>query len=311
MIRITLSLGTIENFKKQVLSHFFDKDGKQKNFEKKEDGTVKWQITLNQMNALIKKKFKDYKSEITLEKLITFNYDELCELKDFIDKNKTTELKAKKEKDYFYTLYSRLKKADYIQDVGITVCPYCNRNYIFNFQKKTSLEATAQLDHFFDKSTYPYFAVSIYNLVPSCSTCNQRKSKKQNDIYHPFVESFDKDLKFKLQINNSAFYYDHNAIRLETKIINNHDKVNSHIETFNIENLYNEHKDIVLELIQKAEIYNNSYIDELMQKYEGTLFKSREDLMRLITCGYIGDEDINKRPLSKLIKDISEELELI
>ncbi|WP_323658038.1 hypothetical protein [Aliarcobacter butzleri] len=42
-----------------------------------------------------------------------------------------------------------------------------------------------------------------------------------------------------------------------------------------------------------------------------SLFKNREDLLRLITGGYIDDTDINKRPLSKLIKDISEELELI
>jgi 5-methylcytosine-specific restriction endonuclease McrA len=310
MIQIVLSSKVIENFKRQVLAHFFDRDNKQKNFEKNEK-KMKWQITLDQLNALIKKKFKNYKCEITLEKLITCSYDELCELKDFIDKNKITELKTKKEKDYFYTLYSKLKKADYIQDVGITVCPYCNRNYIFNFQKKSSLEATAQLDHFFDKSRYPYFAVSIYNLVPSCPTCNQRKSKKQNDIYHPFIESFNKDVKFKLQISNSTFYYDQNAIKIDTKIINNHNKVNAHIETFNIKNLYNEHKDIVLELIQKAQIYNESYLDELMQNYEGSLFKNREDLMRLITCGYVNDEDLHKRPLSKLIKDISEELELL
>lgn len=79
---------------------------------------------------------------------------------------------------------------------------------------------------------------------------------------------------------------------------------------FNIKNLYEEHKDVVSELFQKAEIYNDSYIDELMQKYEGTLFKNREDLLRLVTCGYVSDEDLHKRPLSKLIKDISEELKL-
>ena len=43
-------------------------------------------------------------------------------------------------------------------------------------------------------------------------------------------------------------------------------------------------------------------------KYSGPLFSSKEELMRLITCGYISDDDINKRPLSKLIKDISEDL---
>ena len=57
-------------------------------------------------------------------------------------------------------------------------------------------------------------------------------------------------------------------------------------------------------------IYNDSYIDELANNYSG-LFKNREDLLRLITCGYVSDEDLNKRPLSKLIKDISEELGLI
>ena len=88
-------------------------------------------------------------------------------------------------------------------------------------------------------------------------------------------------------------------------------KTKNTIETFRLEDIYKEHKDIVLELIQKAEIYNESYIDELFNRYEGTLFKSREDLLRLITCGYVTDEEINKRPLSKLIKDISEELELI
>jgi 5-methylcytosine-specific restriction endonuclease McrA len=310
MIQIAISSKSIENFKKQVLSNFFDK-GKEKKFGKKEDKKIIWEITLDELDRLIKTKLKDYPSEITLEKLIVLNYNELCHLKDFISKNKYKTDLNNQEKDYFYTLYSRLKKVEYIKDLEITVCPYCNRNYIFNFQKKDSLEATAQLDHFFDKSKYPYFAVSIYNLVPSCSTCNQRKSNKPNAIYHPYVESFNKDMKFKLYIDNGAFYYDQNAIKIDIKVLNNHDKVKSHIETFNIENLYNEHKDTVIELIQKAEIYNDSYIDELFNRYEGTLFKNREDLLRLITCGYITEEEINNRPLSKLIKDISEELGLV
>ena len=71
------------------------------------------------------------------------------------------------------------------------------------------------------------------------------------------------------------------------------------------------HKDIAIELIQKTLIYNESYIDELYQNYEGTLFKNREDVLRLISGGYVEDKDINKRPLSKFIKDISEDLELL
>jgi hypothetical protein len=305
MIKISVSTKTIENFKIQVLSNFYDNEKQKIGFKKKE----KWTINIDDINELIKEKLENYSKEIDLEKLITLNYSELCDLKIFIDNNEDLTKLTEIQKDYFYTLYQRLKKPEYIKDLDITVCPYCNRNYIFNFKKSKSLEATAQLDHFFDKSSFPFFSVSIFNLVPSCQTCNQRKSEKQNEIYHPFIESLNDDVKFGLKIKDSKFYYDKDSLEIE--IPKNINKVNSHVETFNIQNLYNEHKDIALELIQKAQIYNESYIDELYQKYEGTLFKNREDVLRHITGGYIEDKDINKRPLSKLIKDISEELDLI
>lgn len=309
MIKINISSKTIENFKIQVLSNFYNNKNQKIVFKKEEDNKVKWTIDIDAINRLIKRKLKNYPKEIDLKKLIILDYKELSDLKDFIDKNKSFTELNKTQKDYFYTLYQRLKKSEYIKDLDITVCPYCNRNYIFNFKKSNSLKATAQLDHFFDKSSYPFFSVSIFNLVPSCQTCNQRKSKKQNEIYHPFIESLNDDVKFGLKIKDSKFYYDKDSLEIE--IPKNINKVNSHVETFNIQNLYNEHKDIALELIQKAQIYNESYIDELYQKYEGTLFKNREDVLRHITGGYIEDKDINKRPLSKLIKDISEELDLL
>ena len=310
MIKINVSSKTIENFKTQVLSNFYDKKGNEKVFEKNEQNK-KWKTTFSELNEIIKSKFEYHKKDLDLEKLITLSYKELYDLKVFIDDNEDSTKLTETQKDYFYTLYQRLNKPQYIDDLDITVCPYCNRNYIFNFKKTKSLNTTAQLDHFFDKSTYPYFSVSIFNLVPSCQTCNQRKSKKSDVIYHPFIESLNDDVKFKLKIKDSKFYYDKDSLEIEKEIVKNEEKVNSHIETFNIQNLYNEHKDIALELIQKAQIYNESYIDELYQKYEGTLFKNREDVLRHITGGYIDDIDINKRPLSKLIKDISEELDLI
>ena len=58
-------------------------------------------------------------------------------------------------------------------------------------------------------------------------------------------------------------------------------------------------------------MYNKSYIEELMKTYEGTLFKNEEDLLRLIFGGYISDEDLGRRPLSKLTKDMLEQLEII
>ena len=202
---------------------------------------------------------------------------------------------------------------DLAQKLKINVCPYCNRNYTFTIKDKNSKSTRPDFDHFYDKGTHPILALSFYNLIPSCILCNSRlKSTAKfsiNSHLHPYKDSFNDYAKFRLKIINSKFFYDEKGfdLKLETSDV----KAEKIKEAFALETLYQEHKDIALELIQKAQIYNESYIDELYQKYEGTLFKNREDLFRLISGGYIEDKDINKRPLSKLIKDISEELDLI
>ncbi|MCD4667794.1 MAG: HNH endonuclease [Sulfurimonas sp.] len=191
---------------------------------------------------------------------------------------------------------------------NIKVCPYCNRNFIVNFDKN---KTTVELDHYYPKNNYPYLAISLYNLIPSCHTCNHKKHRKKLKIY-PYKESINDYIKFSFTVNKLPFKADNIDLLIIKKenTRKNRKKINNYEKVFNISTLYENHKDIVSELLQKKEIYSDSYIDDLMKKYEGTLFKNREDLLRLITCGYVNDADINKRPLSKLIKDISEELGL-
>ncbi|MGM0623723.1 MAG: hypothetical protein ACQESH_06845 [Campylobacterota bacterium] len=126
---------------------------------------------------------------------------------------------------------------------------------------------------------------------------------------HPYQESFNDFAKFKFTIENSSFYHNKDSFSISLETYD--DRAEQIKKEFGLDTLYNKHKDIVLELIQKAQIYNESYLDELYQNYEGTLFKNREDLLRLVTCAYVSDEDLHRRPLSKLIKDISYELDLL
>jgi len=314
MQTINLKSTTLSDFYKQIESSF-----KNAKLEKREKKKLKWGTSISEIDIFLKKKLKKYDENITFEKLVKYNYDEIKGLVEFMDKNPSRVKLTKNQKDYFLTLYSRLDKPWFINELDIKVCPYCNRNYIFNFLKSNKKNATAQLDHFFDKGTYLYLAVSMYNLVPSCSTCNQRKSTKKVDIFYPYLESFNESVKFqydgikslKYFTNQKLDFFEDERVMFHLKPIKNINKVKKHIEVFNLENLYAEHKDIVSELLQKRVIYSDSYIDELFDQYEGTLFKNREDLLRLITCGYISDEEIGKRPLSKLIKDISIELGLV
>ena len=50
-----------------------------------------------------------------------------------------------------------------------------------------------------------------------------------------------------------------------------------------------------------------SQIKELYKSY-GNLFKDEEELVRIIFGNYINSKDLNKRPLSKLTKDILKEI---
>lgn len=78
-----------------------------------------------------------------------------------------------------------------IKDLGITVCPYCNRNYINSRHDKLGCE----FDHYYNKDEFPFFALTLSNLVPSCSTCNRIKGVNYYEFF-PFDIRGDTEVKF-------------------------------------------------------------------------------------------------------------------
>ncbi|WP_060825569.1 hypothetical protein [Sulfurospirillum cavolei] len=275
-------------------------------------------IATPNLEELAHKHFEALKSKIkfptckySLEEVITAKPEKLHEI--------AMTYKGDTTFNFMINLYNNFcdKKKEYdaydlAQSLNVTVCPYCNRNYTFTVRSKNG-STRPQFDHFYDKATYPILALSFYNLIPSCPTCNSSiKGRKRFSLtthIHPYVEGFDDKARFALHVKDSSFYYDEKGFDLE--LSSNDAKAKKNIKDFALEEIYKNHKDIVLELIQKSIMYNESYIEELMKNYEGTLFKNEEDLLRLIFGGYIADEDLGKRPLSKLTKDILEQLEIV
>jgi hypothetical protein len=62
----------------------------------------------------------------------------------------------------------------------------------------------------------------------------------------------------------------------------------------------------VLELLIKKAYYPQSYIEEL-----SNFGFSQDEIYRYLFSNYNQDDDLHKRPLSKLVKDISAELGMI
>lgn len=86
-----------------------------------------------------------------------------------------------------------------VSALGIRTCPYCNRGFI-GVTKGHLLGV--QLDHFYNRHSFPLFAVSLYNLVPCCGTCNHIKSDDMKEIISPYDEDadFDNEVHFTYEI---------------------------------------------------------------------------------------------------------------
>jgi hypothetical protein len=109
-----------------------------------------------------------------------------------------------------YKSWRTSKKSRKLLDIlGIEVCPYCNLLEVFVYQDAGRHLAIVSYDHFYDKATYPYLCLSLYNLIPSCSVCNE-------NFKHGLAFTIDSHLHPYLDCYNSTNTFNHNYIDDET-----------------------------------------------------------------------------------------------
>lgn len=181
-------------------------------------------------------------------------------------------------------------------DNKIFLCPYCERNYVNVIQGK-SLLIKPDLDHFYAKSKYPFLAATIDNLIPSCQVCNMRL-KKEKDFYltkhsHPLKihENIFTKIKFSRLDNEIIHINNKSELRAEEK---------KHIETFRIEEIYNSHKEILEDLLEKEKKYNYIKRKHILETCPSLDDKMLKDL---VFHEYI-NMDKNKVPMSSMKRDL-------
>jgi 5-methylcytosine-specific restriction endonuclease McrA len=192
-----------------------------------------------------------------------------------------------------------------MKQLNVRTCPYCNRQYTFTVKHKNNA-IKPQFDHFHPKkgkkNSYPYLALSFYNLIPSCPTCNHIKGEEMIKI-NPYLNEFGDNYKFVLKDKNT----DKPLILSKQNIKVGFSSENENIKVFGLKELYNEHIDYVEEIIDKAQAYNSTYYDSLIQSFSG-LGKTPAEIDRYIWGNYTEPSNQCKRPLSKFTRDILEQL---
>jgi hypothetical protein len=206
------------------------------------------------------------------------------------------------------------------KQLNIKTCPYCNAQNTIITEKKYGKEVMKfQLDHFFPKSEFPYLSISLYNLIPSCASCNLTKSSKSvtlNEYYHPYDMNLANKSEFCLKYKPDPSKLTIKGIKkqeLEINFISKHKDplniVEKHNEMYHINGVYNRHQDVAEELLQLAIIYSRKQASKHL-KIKG-LFSNEEDYYRFLLRNYAAQKDILKRPLAKFTQDIAKQLGLI
>lgn len=199
---------------------------------------------------------------------------------------------------------------------NLKVCPYCNRTYIpFIHIKKGDKNIKGQLDHFFPKETYPYLAVSVYNLVPSCSYCNGSACKSIIDpnnpktkLVNPFSLSDHKGMRFRLKsFDENIFDLEKctESIEIETETSFN-PSLDINETIFHITDIYMAHRDIAAEIIFKYRaISDGKYVDFLRRLLNDKSFSiSIRDISILYWGVPLSEDRLGERPLSKFTLDL-------
>lgn len=189
-----------------------------------------------------------------------------------------------------------------VNTLDVNVCPYCNRSFINTTQKRKERNyRTCQLDHFFPKSKYPYLALSFYNLIPVCGTCNHLKGEESfEDFPSPYeLKTTDELAIFKLKLQN-ADLMSKDGVQIKLESVYSAFKIDAPIP---LASLYEYHNDLALEIIQKKYIYTDERIAELFNSFPD-LFYSEREVKQLLVGNYLDPDDFNKRTLSKLTHDI-------
>lgn len=200
----------------------------------------------------------------------------------------------------------------YMKDQKIKACVYCNGQYAiateeFEEDGKKKMIGTYQFDHFKPESKYPFLCTSYYNLQPSCPTCNNTKSTRDAEFNLYTEDTCEQDVFwFELKPEKSVdAYISEDMDKLEVKLnSNNTTLLENHQKLFHIDEIYEQHIDVVEELIVKMRSFSDSNQRATMDSVAILFPNGVDDPERFFFGYYMDKEHVHYRPLSKLAQDV-------
>jgi len=264
--------------------------------------------------------FKDLFTQDDIDKLINGKPKTLME--KFINlRNRYTRIKGNSREKFkqqckllfvnsgYESWFLKEKKNYWLaKQLNMHTCTYCNREYIFVYKKLKGKGMVPQFDHWFAKTDFPLLALSFYNLIPSCATCNTIKSStcfNLTEHLHPYVDS---NISNTYTFSYLALTNTDNKIIFKNSSLYNTKGIDT-VNALNLPLIYEGHSSKELQdLIDLRYKYSDNYLNILLEDTFGDLNISKEERYRLIFGIELDEENHHKRIFSKFKGDIISEL---
>lgn len=216
-------------------------------------------------------------------------------------------------------------------------CPYCNVGYI-SVIKGREKSFRAALDHYFPKSKYPFLAISLFNLIPVCDTCNSIKGEKDSkNFIYPYEEGFDEgedicslqlipdaghpevwkgisdSFKIEFRMRNTESHQSPFGLTLDfrkSEVEGNEylERVYDNIRNLCLEEVYSDcHNEEIRKLIRDYYEYNTNGIEMILNSLQD-LRKDKTHLQEMLFFAFLNKEEWSKSPLNKLKHDLLNQL---
>ena len=196
--------------------------------------------------------------------------------------------------------------------MDVNTCTYCNRQYTLTVDDvdekgaKTEHLIRPEFDHWFSQVDYPDLALSYFNLIPACHTCNSNlKNRKEMDIGHYVHPYIDRKTGFRFSYVPTSDGY---AVDIEReKDVDDvyYEKVQNTLGLFKLPQIYGAHSGLELkELLELAAENHPDYIITLVNDVMIKLGVDESDAYRILFGVEVEEENYLKRPMSKFKNDV-------
>lgn len=203
-------------------------------------------------------------------------------------------------------------KTKHVRGLNLRVCPYCGRAYIYAVEENGSV-VKPQIDHFLPKSKYPYLALSYFNLILVCQTCNMKGCKGEYDpmttigkrpfsLIYPY-EYDETKARFDIVIKSSD-YYDDDSIEVDVIWDSNVEKGMGMVMKLN--QFYHYHNHEVANIYRQKRVLDSKA--QMYYKWFGVPKAAFRPSPRLFFGFNFSDDNAGKEILYKLKKDAYEKL---